>query len=119
MRSDAREFAYQTSVIVGTVSRRALVLITLLAGWFGAHKFFLGARLEGLIYLGLSWTGVPALAALMDLWKFSFWPAPRVLKTHPADRNFVSSETRWQLGLAALALALLFGVLQIVPLVSH
>ena len=119
MRADAREFAYQTSVIVGTVSRRALVLITLLGGWFGAHKFFLGARLEGLIYLGLSWTGVPALAALMDLWKFSFWPAPRVLKTHPADRNFVSSETRWQLGLAALALALLFGVLQIVPLVSH
>ena len=43
----------------------ALVLASTL-GLFGIHRFYLGQRLSGLVYLLFCWTGIPALLALIE-----------------------------------------------------
>lgn len=43
----------------------ALLLASTL-GLFGAHRFYLGHRNAGLLYLLFCWTGVPALLALVE-----------------------------------------------------
>lgn len=49
-----------------TVNRLFALYVTLLAGFWGGHKFLLGATREGWLYLLLCITGIPALAALAD-----------------------------------------------------
>lgn len=44
----------------------ALLLITFFLGGFGAHKFYLRKYLQGVIYLVLFWTGIPALIAFVE-----------------------------------------------------
>lgn len=43
----------------------ALLLASTL-GLFGAHRFYLGQRIAGLLYLLFCWTGIPALLALVE-----------------------------------------------------
>jgi TM2 domain-containing membrane protein YozV len=99
--TDRRDFLHSTSIILGSVDRRMLCLVALVAGFAGAHKFYLGARSEGWWYLALAVTGVSAFAALMDLASYAFWPASRVPKTHLADHDVVSPGTWRRLSLAA------------------
>lgn len=44
----------------------AALLLASTLGWFGAHRFYLGQRSAGLLYLLFCWTGIPALLALVD-----------------------------------------------------
>lgn len=43
----------------------ALLLASTL-GWLGAHRFYLGHRIAGLLYLLFCWTGIPALLSLVE-----------------------------------------------------
>ena len=54
MRHDDREFLRQTSVRIRTVNRALVLYAALLAGFWGGHKFLMGARREGWLYLLLS-----------------------------------------------------------------
>ena len=50
----------------------ALLLITFFLGGFGAHKFYLRKYLQGVIYLLLFWTGIPALIAFVEFIIYAF-----------------------------------------------
>lgn len=43
------------------------IILTLVFGAFGIHKFYLGKIRAGVLYLLFSWTFVPLLLALFDL----------------------------------------------------
>lgn len=48
------------------VSKVAYVVLVLLLGGVGAHKFYSGHISAALVYLLFFWTGVPAILALID-----------------------------------------------------
>lgn len=41
-------------------------LLAFFLGGFGAHKFYLGKPMLGIVYLVLSWTYIPAIIALIE-----------------------------------------------------
>jgi TM2 domain-containing membrane protein YozV len=43
------------------------IILTLVFGAFGIHKFYLGKIRSGVLYLLFSWTFIPLLLALFDL----------------------------------------------------
>jgi len=103
------------------VNRVLALYVALLAGFWGGHKFLLGARREGWIYFSLCWSGLTVLAALADFVHLYRQPAigqgflrRRILARHPADRDLVEANT-WRmligLGLATLALMVLVALL--------
>lgn len=47
-------------------SRSALLWLTFLLGAFGAHKFYLGQKRLGLLYLVFFWTFIPGIIALIE-----------------------------------------------------
>jgi len=68
-RSAMHRDAMPPQVPVRTTSDRRRVTAALLAfflGGIGAHKFYLGRSGEGLLYLLLCWTGIPAILGLID-----------------------------------------------------
>lgn len=42
------------------------LLLAATVGLFGAHRFYLGQRRTGLLYLLFCWTGIPVLLALAE-----------------------------------------------------
>lgn len=54
----------------GKQKRTAMILAAVLGG-FGAHKFYLGARLPAILYLLLSWTGVPSIIGWFEAINYS------------------------------------------------
>ncbi|HEY9712509.1 MAG TPA: NINE protein, partial [Chroococcales cyanobacterium] len=51
--------------------RVTAVMLAALLGTFGAHKFYLGERAQGIAYALLCWTGVPTLLGLFDAFHYS------------------------------------------------
>ena len=41
-------------------------LLAIFLGGLGAHKFYFGKWFQGFIYLIFSWTGIPAIVALIE-----------------------------------------------------
>lgn len=116
MAPDERAFLHQSSVRIPTVNRALVLYVALLAGFWGGHKFLLGARREGWIYLLLSWTSLPLLAALGDFVDLLRQPPigegflqRRLLKRHPAEADVVARATWMQLGRVLLIFALFVG----------
>lgn len=54
-------------------SKVTAIVLTLLLGGIGIHKFYLGQNLKGILYLLFFWTSIPALLAIIDLVKFIIW----------------------------------------------
>lgn len=113
MTPEDREFLHQTSVRVGSVNRVLVLYVALLAGFWGGHKFLLGARREGWIYFALALTTIPVWAALADLIDLMRQPAMgrgflkrRLLKRHPADASIVERKTWLRLGKVTLIMSL-------------
>lgn len=60
-------------------SRGLAMVLAFMAGTFGLHRFYLGRKLSGFMYLLFFWTGIPSLLGifeafrmgLMDKWTFS------------------------------------------------
>lgn len=51
---------------VGTKSRVTAAVLAFFLGGFGAHKFYLGKPVWGIIYLLFFWTLIPALVAFIE-----------------------------------------------------
>ena len=49
------------------VSKGTYIALCLFLGGAGLHKFYSGKWIQGLLYLALSWTGIPVVLALFDL----------------------------------------------------
>jgi TM2 domain-containing membrane protein YozV len=60
----------QTAFMISFTSQRktpsTAVLLAVLLGGLGAHKFYLGQTGMGIMYLLFCWTGIPALVALIE-----------------------------------------------------
>ena len=54
-----------TTVAVGK-DRVVAIVLALVLGGLGIHKFYLGKTAQGVIYLVLSWTGIPSLIAWIE-----------------------------------------------------
>ena len=113
MNSEEREFLHQSSIPLRSVNRVLVLYAALLAGFWGGHKFLLGARREGYLYLLLCWTAIPLLAAIADFIDLMRQPAigqgflkRRLLKRHVADVNVIEGATWKQLGRAFFLFAL-------------
>lgn len=51
-----------------TVERRKYIMLALCCGWLcGAHRFYAGQKILGVLYLLLCWTGIPFAMTLIDL----------------------------------------------------
>ena len=49
------------------VNKGIYLVLCLLAGGAGLHKFYSGKWIQGLLYLAFCWSGVPVVLALFDL----------------------------------------------------
>lgn len=47
-------------------------LLCFFLGAFGAHKFYIGQNLAGILYLLFFWTGIPALIAFVEFFLLIF-----------------------------------------------
>lgn len=62
-----RQLAAPVSTSSSGKSKGMAIVLALLLGGLGVHKFYLGQMGQGILYLLLCWTGVPAIVALVDL----------------------------------------------------
>lgn len=53
----------------GDKNKTTAWLLALIIGGIGAHKFYLGRKKAGIIYLLLCWTGIPVLISIYDVIK--------------------------------------------------
>ena len=50
------------------ISRKKYIILLLTCGWFcGAHRFYAGRKVSGVLYLLFCWTGIPFAMSLIDL----------------------------------------------------
>lgn len=54
-------------------SKVTTILLTLFLGGLGIHKFYLGQKVKGILYLIFCWTYIPTILALIDVVKFLIW----------------------------------------------
>jgi TM2 domain-containing membrane protein YozV len=47
-------------------SRTTALVLTVLLGWLGMHKFYLGRKTAGWVYLFMFWTGIPFALSIID-----------------------------------------------------
>lgn len=47
-------------------NRKLVAILAIVLGGFGAHKFYLGKILWGIIYLLFCWTGIPTIISLIE-----------------------------------------------------
>jgi TM2 domain-containing membrane protein YozV len=50
----------------GNRTRATAVVLALVLGGFGAHKFYLGRPIIGLLYLVFVWTGIPVVLGILE-----------------------------------------------------
>ena len=50
----------------GSKSRVAAILLAFFLGGFGAHKFYLGKTVAGILYLVFCWTIIPSIIAFVE-----------------------------------------------------
>ena len=69
------------------VSKTGLLLLTFFFGGIGAHKFYLGKYWQGALYLVFFWTGIPALAALVEFFIYIFTSSDRLNEKYSAHAS--------------------------------
>lgn len=63
---DDKRAMYQAAYMDGKKDGTIGVILALLLGGFGAHKFYMGKVGQGVLYLLFVWTFIPALVALIE-----------------------------------------------------
>ncbi|BAC91091.1 TM2 domain-containing protein [Gloeobacter violaceus] len=51
---------------MGEKNRSTAAILAMLLGWLGAHKFYLGRPVAGIVYLLFFWTGLPGLIGFVE-----------------------------------------------------
>jgi hypothetical protein len=57
----------QLSASTGGKSRGTAIILALLLGGVGGHKFYLGKGAQGILYLLFFWTFLPSIAAFIEM----------------------------------------------------
>ena len=71
-------------------TKKAAVLLALIVGGLGVHKFYLGRTASGVLYLLFCWTFIPAILAIFDA--ISYIGMPR--KTFDDRYNWLRLRTQ-------------------------
>lgn len=66
------------------VSKPALLLLTFFLGGVGAHKLYVGHWVQGIFYLLLAWTWIPALIALIEFIVYACTSSERLNQRYSA-----------------------------------
>ena len=69
VRNDISSTTMPTKKTSGNKSKITAMLLAFFTGGLGGHKFYLGEKKAGIIYLLLFWTGIPVLISIYDLVK--------------------------------------------------
>jgi TM2 domain-containing membrane protein YozV len=83
------------------VAKAVLLPVTLVAGVFGAHKFYLGKHWQGILYFLFSWTLIPALVALVEFLIYAFTRRETLQKETAHLRAGITAAVLGYAGLAA------------------
>ncbi|MDA1258204.1 MAG: NINE protein [Chloroflexi bacterium] len=59
------------------------VILAVLLGWAGGHKFYLKKYGQGFLYLALSWTTIPLWISLIEALVYLFTPSETFQKRYP------------------------------------
>lgn len=57
--------------------RSTAIILALLLGGIGAHKFYLGQNFRGLLYLFFCWTFIPAVIAFLEVISYATYSEER------------------------------------------
>jgi TM2 domain-containing membrane protein YozV len=68
-------------------------LLAIFLGLFGIHKFYLGQKTAGIIYLIFFWTGIPEIIGIVEGIIYLFTSEENFNKKYNADRKLESSAT--------------------------
>lgn len=69
--------------------------LAIILGWnLGAHKFYLGKPLQGLLHIVFVWTGIPVILTIIDI--FRMHGTVDMLNAHIADE--ISASVRVHVG---------------------
>jgi TM2 domain-containing membrane protein YozV len=67
------------------------ILLALLLGGLGAHKFYLGKSGSGILYLLFIWTFIPAILGLIDAIKYML--TDERSWNHKYNNQFINNQT--------------------------
>lgn len=65
--SDSQRLLFQSELNKERKNRTVALLLTLLLGGIGAHRYYMGQIGMGLVYTLFSWTFIPGIIALIEL----------------------------------------------------
>lgn len=66
MATEAQRLAATQKYVAPPKSKTAAVVLALLLGGLGAHKFYLGQLGMGILYLVFCWTFIPSIVAFIE-----------------------------------------------------
>ncbi len=94
----------------GRVRKVLLVLLALLLGGIGLHKFYVGKHWQGLLYVLFCWTGIPSLVSLFEAIVYIFLTEDRLNQKYSVCSNPMDIVTLamivWTIVFGSIALAL-------------
>jgi TM2 domain-containing membrane protein YozV/type II secretory pathway pseudopilin PulG len=64
-------------------NKTALVLITFFLGGLGAHKFYVGKNIQGVLYLLFCWTFIPGIIAFVEFFIYALTSNEKLEKKYP------------------------------------
>jgi len=69
------------------VNKTALLLLTFFMGGLGAHKFYIGKYLQGVLYLLFCWTLIPSLIAVVDFVLYAVTDTEKLQEKYEAQAH--------------------------------
>lgn len=60
------------TIMIRQKSKFVALILCLLLGWLGGHKFYLGRKGAGTLYLLLCWTGLPMMISFFEFFFLLF-----------------------------------------------
>ncbi len=120
-RTIEQEVVYRQLRDKGHKSIVIAMLLALFLGGFGAHKFYLGKNISGILYLLFCWTLVPVVFSVIDLffipsqirWDNSEASYKMMIERSPTTANDVQSLINYHISDSKkeVILKLIFGIL--------
>lgn len=93
----------------GKVKKPLLVLLALLLGGIGLHKFYVGKHWQGFLYVLFCWTGIPSLVSLFEAIIYIFLTEDQLNKKYSVCSNPMNIVT-----LAMIVWIIIFGSIALV-----
>ena len=62
------------NLLIMLKTKEKAIILAILFGWMGGHKFYLGEKGKGILYLLFFWTAIPCLAAIIEAFVLILMP---------------------------------------------